>query len=255
MDEIDEIKRIVQTYNNRAQNSDSVGAAGQWGSNVLAPLICDEIIKKINITAKDKVLEIGCGSGVLGNKLKSKCEFYVGFDASLLMLRKFQNESGKRTHLIQATANSIPLKNNFFDIVVMNGVTMYFPSKRFLEKVLTEIERVSSYTATIFIGENIIASRYYWELVWFQNLSPIMQVLVKPYIRIRRLLANKSSRFAGKWKHAHKDISLQFIKKHFDGKGKVLVTDAAAFTIRQRLDAKNAKGNRRVDLLIKLKAV
>ncbi|MGI0021938.1 MAG: hypothetical protein ACRD9Q_03655, partial [Nitrososphaeraceae archaeon] len=72
MDDIHEIKRVTKTYDDRAKKYDSIGAAGQWGSGDMVSLICDEIFNKVKITKKDKVLEIGCGSGVLGNVIKNK---------------------------------------------------------------------------------------------------------------------------------------------------------------------------------------
>ncbi|MGI0023328.1 MAG: class I SAM-dependent methyltransferase, partial [Nitrososphaeraceae archaeon] len=238
----------------RAKKYDSIGAAGQWGSEDMVSLIRDEIFNKVKIAKKDRVLEIGCGSGVLGNVIKNKCEFYIGFDTSLLMLKKFQKEGekGDKPNLIQSTADTIPLRNNFFDIVIMNGVTMYFPNKSFVQKVLAEIERVSCSSTTIFIGENIVPSRYYWELVWFENLSPLLQFFTKPYIKTRKWLANNNY-LAGKWKNIHKDISPSILRNYFKGRGDVFVSDAAAYTVRKKLFGRNVKGNRRVDFLIKLK--
>ena len=249
----DEVKRVARVYDDRASKSNSIDAAGQWGSNDIVPLICDEIINKIKIRDSDFVLEIGCGSGVLGKIVKTKCKFYVGFDVSVLMLKKFLDESyGGKPNLIQSSAEVIPFEKKMFNIIIMNGVSMYFPNRRFLQTVLAEIERVAKSDAAIFIGENIIPSRYYWELVWFENLSPPLQFFAKPYIKTRKWLANNNC-FAGKWKNIHKDISPSILRNYFKGRSNIFVSDAAAYTIRKKLFGKNVKGNRRVDFLIKLK--
>lgn len=57
------IKIAQEKYDLRASNSDFIKAAGQWGSEKLVPLTCKEIEKKIKISSKSKILEIGCGSG------------------------------------------------------------------------------------------------------------------------------------------------------------------------------------------------
>ena len=74
MDKNEELKKIADYYDNRAKKLDEVRAAGQWGSNELAPLIVDDICKKIKIEKQDNVLEIGSGSGILGNTIKKKCK-------------------------------------------------------------------------------------------------------------------------------------------------------------------------------------
>ena len=128
---------------------------------------------------------------------------------------------------------------------------MYFPNKEFLIKILEEIKRVSKNESLIFIGENIHPSKYYWELVWFENLSSLGQLIIKPYIRMRIWIAKKCPRFAGKWKHAHKAFSPKVIQDFFKDYSTVDITDASSYSIRKKLFGKNAKGNRRIDFLIR----
>ena len=254
MNDSNEIRRIAKIYDERASRYNSVDAAGQWGSKDQAELITKEIIKKSEISKDHSVLEIGCGSGVLGNVIAKECRFYVGFDASNLMLKKFLNEYGTESNnLLVATATEIPCKKKTFDRVVMNGVTMYFPNEKFLKKVLNEILTVCKDDTIIFIGENIIPSRFQWEFVWFQNLSPQIQFFAKSYISLRKWLAKKNPNMAGKWKHVHKDISPKLIGDFFRNNGKVEVSDSVAFDTRKKIYSVH-KGNKRVDFLIRLKS-
>ncbi len=250
------VRNAEKLYDARiGSKMDAVDAAGQWGSKDDVWKICEEICSKIGIKKEDRVLEVGCGSGVLGNHLQTKCAFYCGFDVSNLMLKKFVEEYGNtRTHnLIQSVTDLIPLRNNLFDVVIMNSVTMYLHDQEALENTLVEIERVSTKNAVIFIGDNIISSGYYWELTWFQNLPAVLKPLVKPYIRIRKWIANKSPKLAGKWKSLHREISPEFVKMFFEGRAEMRQSNAAVYTVRQRMLRERYKGNRRVDFLITLK--
>jgi len=252
MDYSEEIRRIAKIYDERASKYNSVDAAGQWGSKEQAVLIAQEILKKSEILKEHSVLEIGCGSGVLGSVVSKNCWFYVGFDTSNLMLKKFLEEHGsKKNNLLVATATEIPCIKKTFDRVIMNGVTMYFPNEKFLRKVLAEILTVCKDDAVIFIGENIIPSRFQWEFVWFQNLSPKMQFFARIYISFRKWLAKKSSKLAGKWRYAHKDVSPKIIEEFFGSDVKVEISDSVAYTARK--ETGNNKGNKRVDFLIRLK--
>ena len=90
------------------------------------------------------VLELGCGSGILGNEIIPKCEKYVGIDLSFKMMRFFKNGINiKNIDLIRATIDKIPFQNNIFDLIIMNGVTMYIPNNSFLIQLIDEIKRVS----------------------------------------------------------------------------------------------------------------
>jgi ubiquinone/menaquinone biosynthesis C-methylase UbiE len=249
MDDFREIKRITRIYDKRASTYNSLNAAGQWISENLAKDIIKEIIQKIELINSDKVLEIGCGSGVLGSKIAEKCQYFVGFDTSRVMLNRFRDEN-KNVNLIQASATHIPLREDVFDKIIMNGVTMYFPNNNFLASVMNESKRVTKKKFLIFLGENIIPSKFHWELVWFENLPLPLQLFAKQYIKFRLLIARKKPSWAGKWRHIHKAISPKSVEYFFNNLS-INITDAASYTIRKREFGKNAKGNRRVDFIIK----
>ena len=80
----DSIKKVEKLYDDRITSSnDAVKAAGQWGSDEYVPFICEEIFKKIKIKKTDTVLELGCGSGVLGNYIKEKQQELADYNAGL----------------------------------------------------------------------------------------------------------------------------------------------------------------------------
>jgi len=252
MSEKEKLKKIASYYDDRARNSDAVRAAGQWGSNELVPSIIEEICIKINVQKDNNVLEIGCGSGILGNAIKNICDLYVGIDISLEMLKKFRNMSEIKLSLFQCITDVLPFSDNFFDVVIMNSLTMHFNQQNQLLKTLIEIERVSKKNAIIFIGDNVVPSGSYWELSWFKNLNSVEQKLIKPYIRIRKWLAQKNLKLSGKWGELHTEVSPNFIKKYFEGRGEVIDSDSAASYIKNK--TRNKKSSKRVDFVIKLKS-
>ncbi len=249
------IKEIQNLYDKRISISkDSVKAAGQWGSKDFVPLICNEITKKISISNNDNVIELGCGSGVLGNWINERCKSYIGIDLSKKMLEAFKKDSNtkKIPEFFQGLTNFIPFCDDIFDVAIINGVTMYLHDEKILKNTLDEMKRIVKPKGTIFIGENIIPSGYAWELSWFQKLSPNIQNLVKFYVNFRKQIAQKNSKLAGKWKVIHKDISPEFIQNYFQSIGKVTQSKSAARTIKQQKLGSKYRGNRRVDFVIKL---
>ena len=245
----DSIKKTEKLYDERITSSnDAVKAAGQWGSTENVPLICNEIYKKIKIKKTDTVLELGCGSGVLGKYIKEKCHMYIGVDLSRKMLNFFsKNSTLEELNLIQGITDFIPFSNHVFDVVIINGVTMYFPDDKLLLDTLIEMKRVSKKNGTIFLGENIIPSNYAWEFTWFQNLSSSIQFLARYYINIRKWLSKKNPKFAGKWKDTYNAISPTLIDKFFKNEATIHQSKAATYIVKKRILGEKYRGSKRVD--------
>jgi ubiquinone/menaquinone biosynthesis C-methylase UbiE len=87
-----------------------------------------------------RVLEIGCGNAQRLIYLKQKfplVDFY-GIDPSSKAIKKIK----KNITLKRSTADKIPFKNSFFDIVIY-GFCLYLVDDKSLFKVISEAERVS----------------------------------------------------------------------------------------------------------------
>ena len=99
-----------------------------------------EIIKKhIKIKPTDKLLDVGCGTGL--TTIPWDCKLY-GLDPSKKLLEKAKLKSQNKTKNItwvNATAEKIPFKDNYFDIVISVTAIQNFDN---LEKGLDEIKRV-----------------------------------------------------------------------------------------------------------------
>jgi len=242
-----EIKKIEKLYDDTAKNIDQVKKA-------YTNEVYENILTKIKLTEKDRILDVGCGSGILGSKIKEKSVLYVGLDISFESLKQFFkiNEFENKPNLVQSITNAIPFKDDLFNISILNGVTEHFSSMELLKNTLEEMERVTSKDGRIFLGNNVVPSGIYWEFTWFQNKHPFLQVWYKLYIDCRLWLSKKNNRFAGKWKNMYSPISPNFVKKFFGGRGEAIISKSASYEINKKKSGKNYKGNRRMDFTIKL---
>jgi len=98
------------------------------------------IIKDMNIKSTDKVLEVGCGAGGLGQYLSPICEYY-GCDYSESMINKHL-ELFKHQVMV-CEANDLQYKTKYFDKVFCFSCFQYFPTLFYAYQSLAEMIRVS----------------------------------------------------------------------------------------------------------------
>ncbi|MBK8257183.1 MAG: LLM class flavin-dependent oxidoreductase [Polyangiaceae bacterium] len=105
-----------------------------------------------------RILEIGCGTGLVLFRVAPHCEHYRGVDFSPAALRWVER------HLPTMGLSNVTLRHRAaddfsgvepgsFDLVVINSVVQYFPSIDYLVKVISEAAAALSPGGAIFIGD------------------------------------------------------------------------------------------------------
>ena len=152
-----------ETYSAGIQAPSFVG----WNSSYAgAPIPEDQMrewlrctVDRIRSLRPDKVLEIGCGVGLLLEQLAPECAIYQGTDFStqaITRLRSFVGTQPELSHvrLTQCSALELPdTGHRSFDTVILNSVVQYFPDIEYLEHVLDlAISRLQP-GGRIFVGD------------------------------------------------------------------------------------------------------
>ena len=126
--------------------------------------VVTELIKILDIKESDKVLEVGCGAGMLAQYLAQKCK-YQGIDRSKSLLEKHKKLLGNDVRF--AEAKNLPFDDNEFDKIFSYSVFHYFPDKNYVKQVIGEMKRVC--TGRIFIGDLPITSSRKEHLLFNKN--------------------------------------------------------------------------------------
>jgi SAM-dependent methyltransferase len=119
----------------------------------------DCTIERIMSLNPDKVLEIGCGVGLLLQELAPRCSVYRGTDLSPVALGRLHefaaSQPGLRhVELFECEATELDEQApGSVDTVVINSVIQYFPDIHYLRTVLERAARLVRPGGRIFIGD------------------------------------------------------------------------------------------------------
>ncbi|HEY0558243.1 MAG TPA: amino acid adenylation domain-containing protein, partial [Thermoanaerobaculia bacterium] len=105
-----------------------------------------------------RVIEVGCGTGLLLFRVAPEAERYRGTDFSATVLARVQAELGARglpqVELAQGLADDWRgVAPGDFDLVVLNSVVQYFPGVDFLVKVLEGAVAAVAPGGSVFVGD------------------------------------------------------------------------------------------------------
>lgn len=123
-------------------------------------------IEKLELKPGMKVLDAGCGPGILINQLEAmyKIKGY-GCDLSRLALKRAKECGSKKITYKNSVLEKMPFPKNYFDAVVSFDVLEHVENK---EKVLSEIARVLKPGGRLLIYAVSIRDLFTWH--WFLRL-------------------------------------------------------------------------------------
>lgn len=120
----------------------------------------DGTLSRIRALDPSRVLEIGCGTGMILFGLAAECERYVGSDFSRKGLAKIAAQlpvlgaDAQRVVLIESEAGDLhQIPDGSVDTVVINSVAQYFPSVAKLRAVLERAIQKLAPRGRIFLGD------------------------------------------------------------------------------------------------------
>ncbi|WP_321968480.1 class I SAM-dependent methyltransferase, partial [Burkholderia cepacia] len=105
----------------------------------------------------EKLIEIGCGTGLLAHQIVGNCARYVGTDISAEVILQLESDLAKNNENVELFVKSandwVGFGENEFDVVVINSVSQYFPGESYLIEVLSAAVNATSDGGHIFVGD------------------------------------------------------------------------------------------------------
>jgi amino acid adenylation domain-containing protein len=149
------------------QATDRVTAGGFFSSYTgerFSEAEVDEYVQRIvrlaqpYLEPRKRVLEIGCGAGLIMFEIAPQVAHYVGLDPSEVTQRKNQqhiNNNGiANVRLITAFAHDMPaLDNQQFDLIIISSTVHFFPGLVYLRRVIESALQLLTPGGAILIGD------------------------------------------------------------------------------------------------------
>ncbi|MEG4941779.1 amino acid adenylation domain-containing protein [Microcoleus sp. F4-D5] len=155
-----------ETYDRPAVDSDPTFNIVGWNSSYTnQPIPAEQMRDWANNQAAQilalqpsRVLEIGCGTGLLLFQIAPSCTQYCGTDFSPISLNYIQqhlaNQQLANVTLLQKMATDFEgVETAAFDAVILNSVVQYFPTIDYLLQVLEGAVKATAPGGFIFIGD------------------------------------------------------------------------------------------------------
>src|SRR6185369_2060727 len=118
----------------------------------------EQTVERIRSLRPRRVLEIGCGTGLLLFPVAPECESYAATDFSRATIDRLAGQVAARglsnVTLLHRTADDFDdIAEDSFDMVVLNSVIQYFPSADYLLRVLEGAARAVRPGGFVFVGD------------------------------------------------------------------------------------------------------
>jgi amino acid adenylation domain-containing protein len=119
----------------------------------------DDTVARIRALWPRRVLEIGCGTGMLLFQLAPDCDLYLGSDMSGRVIAELGSRLVGRddlaaVRLIQTATDRLEgIAPGSLDTVIVNSVVQYFPSIEYLRDVLERVVRTVRPGGAVFLGD------------------------------------------------------------------------------------------------------
>jgi len=118
----------------------------------------DRTVERILATRPNRVLEIGCGTGLLLLRIAPHCAHYCGTDFSAAALEYVREQVAEmalpEVRLLQRSADNLEgIEEKSFDTVIINSVAQYFPGVEYLASVLENAVKSVAPGGSVFVGD------------------------------------------------------------------------------------------------------
>jgi len=172
-----------ETYrNSEAEANEAFNITGWNSSYDNQPIPAEEMRQWLNNTLSriqalkpQRILEIGCGTGMILLDIATQVESYWGTDFSQEAISRLaniiQNININVNLLTREAVDFSGIPEGYFDTIIINSVAQYFPSIEYLQQVIAGALEILAPGGSLFIGDNrnlLLLNYFYTSIAFYQ---------------------------------------------------------------------------------------
>ncbi len=131
----------------------------RWGYQAMAPiydvgarlllpdyqLAAIDLLQRLEVTSNDRVLDLGCGTGMVTLPAAERAAWVAGLDMTPGMVRRLQRKAaqqpGRPPALIRGDARYLPLANETFNVATTSFMLLHLTTAE-KQQVFSEVRRI-----------------------------------------------------------------------------------------------------------------
>ncbi len=132
-------------------NDDIYSSVGRIDDPKQLEIISEDLARKLELKSSDTLMDVGCGTGGMLDKLSKHVNKTVGVDYSSISINIARNIFNGQ--FILSHANALPFQDGVFDKVICYSVFHYFFDWKYVCDTIDEIVRVTKSGGLILLGD------------------------------------------------------------------------------------------------------
>ncbi|MEU0338158.1 amino acid adenylation domain-containing protein [Streptomyces bobili] len=147
----------------------------------------------LSVAQRPRVVEVGCGAGLVAGALRDRVAAYTGVDVSSVALRRAAVESGGEARFVHAPADELGrvVPSASADVVLLASVAQFFPGLAYLRSVLRDALGVLAPGGAVVLadlaepGEDARGGHLHVPARWFDRIADQLGLPVRAEV-VRR---------------------------------------------------------------------
>ncbi|MEV6402823.1 AMP-binding protein [Streptomyces bobili] len=147
----------------------------------------------LSVAERPRVVEVGCGAGLVAGALRDRVAAYTGLDVSSVALRRAADESGGDARFVHAPADELGrvVQSVSADVVLLASVAQFFPGFAYLRSVLRDALGVLAPGGAVVLadlaepGEDARSGHLHVPARWFDRIADQLGLPVRAEVRRR----------------------------------------------------------------------
>lgn len=136
-------------------------------------MIINPIKENLNFESNDKVLDVGCGTGLVLKAIESKVESIEGIDISQNLLNFYKGKS----NVYCSSVLDFEYKQNYYTKIYMVSVSIHFENLAYFKKAVKKLLGALAPGGALLIGDQLIADFYASEKYFSLHLKDLIEFL------------------------------------------------------------------------------